>query len=352
MSNVPPPSNYSSSYPPLFRPNSTPTRVVDQDDPTTHNPGSDPLPVIDLHGLNHDAKHTLAEACKVWGIFRLVNHGIPITLLNQLHDHAKELLSLSFESKQALRSGSMSYFWGTPALTPSGLAIASERSPSSLSINWVEGFNIPLSQLSVLQADGDPILDTFRHLLDEYGRHQSRVATTIFKAMAENLNLLGQEKCKSYISPSTGFIRVYRYPRCSESNHNNRASAWGMDAHADSSVISILNHHDQVGGLEVYKDHKWLDIKPIPNTLVVNLGDMTQAMSDDEYKSVKHRVKANKYDDRISIGYFVFPAQNGVIQSSKYKPFTYSDFQAQVQKDLMTMGFKVGLDRFKLNKAS
>lgn len=76
-------------------------------------------------------------------------------------------------------------------------------------------------------------------------------------------------------------------------------------------------------------------------------------MSDDKCKSVKHRVKANKYKERISVGYFVFPAIDAVIQSSKYKPFTYADFRAAVQQDLKTIGYKkVGLGHFKLTHAS
>jgi len=66
---------------------------------------------------------------------------------------------------------------------------------------------------------------------------------------------------------------------------------------------------------------------------------------------VKHRVKVNKEKERFSICYFVFPAEGSVIQSSKYRPFTYSDFQAQVQQDVKTLGFKVGLERFKFKVA-
>uniref|UniRef100_A0A5B7BF90 Fe2OG dioxygenase domain-containing protein n=1 Tax=Davidia involucrata TaxID=16924 RepID=A0A5B7BF90_DAVIN len=330
-------SNFES-YPPLFRPASSPTKGVDLDKPSKQTTDSDPLPVIDLQYLNHDK---LAEACKDWGMFRLVNHGIPMTLLNKLQDHAKELFSLTFESKQALFTNPIAYFWGTPALTPSGVAL--QRGPQAQIINWVEGFNVLLGQLPQLGAE-DPVIDSFGLLLEEYGRHQSRLATTIFEAMAENLKL-GPKQSMSYLSPSTGFIRVYRYPRCSEAHQ-----AFGIDTHTDSSVLSILNQ-DEVGGLQVYKDDQWLNVKPISNTLVVNLGDMMQAMSNDEYKSVKHRVKVNKHEERISIGYFVFPAEDSVIEASKYKPFTYADFRAQVQQDLRTIGIKVGLEHFKLTEA-
>lgn len=59
----------------------------------------------------------LEEACKYWSLFRLVNHGVPSTLLTKLHDQAKQFFSLSFESKQASCSANpVTYFWGTPAL--------------------------------------------------------------------------------------------------------------------------------------------------------------------------------------------------------------------------------------------
>ena len=72
-------------------------------------------------------------------------------------------------------------------------------------------------------------------------------------------------------------------------------------------------------------------------------------MSDDKYKSVKHRVKVNGQRERISIFFFGFPEDDVIIQSSKYKPFTYNEFRAQVQKDVKTVGYEVGLERFKKN---
>lgn len=75
-----------------------------------------------------------------------------------------------------------------------------------------------------------------------------------------------------------------------------------------------------------------------------------QAISNDKYVSVKHRVRVNKQVDRISINYFVFPELDCTIQSSNYKPFTYKDFHAQGQTDIETLGYKVGLEGFKLNR--
>ncbi|XVF19848.1 hypothetical protein REPUB_Repub11eG0146200 [Reevesia pubescens] len=328
--------NNLESYPPFFRQlNGCSSQISSElkNYSTEDTQDSVPIPVVDLQCLSLDK---LGEACKDWGLFRLLNHGIPPSLLSKLQDHANKLFSLSFESKQALLTSPMSYFWGTPALTPSGAALR-----GAININWLEGLNVPLSQLPQFQSE-DPMLDCFRLLLEEYGRHLGRIATTLFEAMSKNLNL-GPKQSESKLAESTGFIRVYRYPPGSLADE-----AWGMIAHTDSSVLSIVNQ-DQVGGLEIFKDNKWLLVNPIPNTLLVHVGDMMQAISDDEYISVKHRVRVNKEEERFSICYFVFPAEGSVIHSSKYKPFTYTDFQEQVQKDTKTLGYKVGLQRFKLN---
>ncbi|GFY99335.1 2-oxoglutarate (2OG) and Fe(II)-dependent oxygenase superfamily protein [Actinidia rufa] len=295
------PPNYYDSYPPLFRPNTTALNGPDPNNLHTPDPepNPDPLPVIDLECLSRDDERPkLAQACQDWGIFRLVNHG-------------RE------------RKG--------PHMPPTN-------------VKWFEGFNVLMNKLSDLHVE-DPLLDSFRLLLDEYGRHQTRLATTIFEAMAKELSL-SQEQSECYLCPSSGLMRVYRYLRWPEADQGS----WGIDAHTDSSVLSILNH-PEVGGFQVQKDDEWFDVEPVPNTLVVILGDMMQAISSDEYKSAKHRVKANKHVERISIGYFVFPDKDGVIRSPKYKPFTYADFRAQIQQDLKTIGYKVGgLHHFKLHK--
>ncbi|GLT81724.1 hypothetical protein SLE2022_001590 [Rubroshorea leprosula] len=324
------------SYPPLFRNLNGHSHISDHHNQTVGDSlDSDPLPLIDLQLPDSDK---LGAACKNWGIFRLVNHGIPPTLTTQLQDSAKMLFSLPFESKQALFNGPVTYFWGTPALTTSGTALR-----GALNINWLEGLSVFHSQVSQVGFQ-DPMINAFRLLLEEYGRHQVRIAKILYGAMSKNLNL--DSKQSQIFSEPIGYHRIYRYP---VSPNPNELS--GMEEHTDSSVLTIL-HQDQVGGLEFFRDNKWLPVKHVPNTLIVNIGDMMQAASDDEYISVKHRVRVNKDEERFSICYFEFPADGAVIHSSKYKPFTYPEFSAQVQEDIKTVGYKVGLPRFKLHPNS
>ncbi|KAL4333383.1 hypothetical protein GQ457_07G042330 [Hibiscus cannabinus] len=309
------------SYPPVFR-HLTGTASP----PPAPSSSSVRIPVVDLESLSLEK---LGEACKEWGVFRLLNHGIPPTLLAKLEEQVKVLFSLSFHSKQTL-----SYFWGTPVPVPVLTPSHSRDAALPLCFNWLEGINVPLTQLPHFHSH-HPMLEDFRHSLEEYGRHLSRIATSLFEAMVKNLNLCPKQS-ESSLDESTGFIRLYRYPP-----RTSVDEACGMMEHTDSSLLSIVNQ-DQVGGLEIFKDNKWLLVNPISDTLLVH------AISDDRYTSVKHRVRVKQQEERLSICYFVFPAKGSVVRSSTYKPFTYSDFQKQVQNDTNTLGYKLGLQTFKL----
>lgn len=166
--------NNLESYPPVLRhldqqqhPSPPPPPNADPDE---EFPDPDPLPIIDLEWLDHEK---LEEACENWGLFRLVNHGVPLTLLKEVQEVAKELFSLSFEAKKNACSDSpVTYFWGTPALTPSGTALT--RSPQNM--NWVEGFSVPLSQLS----NFNPQLPTLESVRSEQHHQQLELFSFVF----------------------------------------------------------------------------------------------------------------------------------------------------------------------------
>ncbi|URE48373.1 2OG-Fe(II) oxygenase superfamily [Musa troglodytarum] len=295
------------------------------------------VPVLDLHRLDPVG---LRGACRDWGLFRLVHHGIPPPLSAALQAQARDLLSLPFDAKRArFCFPGLAYFWGTPALT---LHVKD--------LNWLEGLHIPLGRLSssssAAEFDG---LETFWSLVDEYKQHLARIARTLFEAMAADLKL-DAGLSASYLNEHDGTFRIYRYPKCARAD-----DYFAMEAHTDSSVLSIVNQ-DDVGGLQVLRGGGWSCVEPIADTLIVNLGDIMQASisfsDDDQYKSVEHRVRVNRSKERISLCYFGFPMEDGVISSSRYREFTYREFKEQVQEDIKLSGAKVGLRRFRVNDES
>ncbi|KAJ6725292.1 2-OXOGLUTARATE (2OG) AND FE(II)-DEPENDENT OXYGENASE SUPERFAMILY PROTEIN-RELATED [Salix viminalis] len=149
-----------------------------------------------------------------------------------------------------------------------------------------------------------------------------------------------QENCLS----STCYLRMNRYPPCP-----THPEVFGLMPHTDSDFLTIL-YQDEVGGLQLVKDGKWFAVKPNPEALIVNIGDLFQAWSNDVYKSVQHRVVTNPRVERFSTAYFLCPSYDTEIQSfyepSVYKKFSFRVYRQQVQDDVKKLGRKVGLPRF------
>ncbi|CAD5325099.1 unnamed protein product [Arabidopsis thaliana] len=315
----------SEYYPPEFRPLMSEPNEPEKSTESGLDRSKDiDIPVIDMEHLDMEK---LREACKDWGIFHLENTGIPLTLMSQVKEITESVLSLPFEEKRTLFgvNSPLSYYWGTHTVSPSGKAVT--RAPQESSGHLFEGINIPLASLSRLLALSctDPKLESFRMVMKEYGKHVTRIIVTLFEAIILTLSLeLSGDQKMSYLSESTSVIRVQRYPQCTGSP--------GLEAHTDSSVISIINQ-DDVGGLEFLKDGHWFNV-----------------ISDEEYKSVLHKVgKRMRKKERYSIVYFVFPDKDCMFNSSRYKPFKFLEFEAQVKLDVETHGSKVGLSRFLSN---
>ena len=61
-----------------------------------------------------------------------------------------------------------------------------------------------------------------------------------------------------------------RYPPCPLAS-----KVFGLVPHTDSDFLTIL-FQDQVGGLQLLKDGKWIKVKPNPQALIINIGDLFQ----------------------------------------------------------------------------
>lgn len=63
-------------------------------------------------------------------------------------------------------------------------------------------------------------------------------------------------------------MRMNYYPPCPQPD-----KVIGLTPHSDASGITILLQVNEVEGLQIKKDGKWVSIKPLPNAFVINIGD-------------------------------------------------------------------------------
>ncbi|XVE97914.1 hypothetical protein REPUB_Repub03eG0059900 [Reevesia pubescens] len=101
---------------------------------------------------------------------------------------------------------------------------------------------------------------------------------------------------------------------------------------------TCLEARDHIGGLQIKQEEEWVDVKPVPGVLVINIANVLQIMSNDEYRSVEHRVLANpSQEPRVSIAVFFnasarealcgpFPELTSLEKPALYRQFIYNDY--------------------------
>ena len=122
---------------------------------------------------------------------------------------------------------------------------------------------------------------------------------------------------QSFEPTHTSFLRLNYYPvedPLSDLPDEVRDGAdLGIHHHSDAGAVTILIQ-DDVGGLQVFKDGYWYDVEPIAGAFVVNIGDMVQVWSNDEYRAALHRVQAMSSIDRYSFPFFFNPAYGAIVE--------------------------------------
>ncbi|XWS64071.1 hypothetical protein CRYUN_Cryun06bG0155700 [Craigia yunnanensis] len=296
------------------------------------------LPLIDLSGLS-SRDEMVRQACAVaickasseWGFFQVVNHGISPQLVGKMRSEQVKLFQTPFERKATCGLLNNSYRWGSP------------RATCPKQVSWSEAFHVPLTKVSDEACYGE--FTSLREVMIEFAAAMSKLARLLAGVLTENLDH-GKEAIDNICDERTCFLRLNHYPACPIS-----PEIFGLVPHTDSDFLTILCQ-DQVGGLQLMKDSKWVTVKPNQDALIVNIGDLFQAWSNDVYKSVEHKVVSNAKMERYSIAYFLCPSYDSSIGSftepSIYRKFTFREYRDQVQEDVRKTGYKVGLPRFLL----
>ncbi|KAK9215156.1 hypothetical protein WN944_007159 [Citrus x changshan-huyou] len=79
-------------------------------------------------------------------------------------------------------------------------------------------------------------------------------------------------------------LRMNYYPPCPQPEQ-----VLGFKPHSDGSILTILLQINEMDGLQIKKDGKWFAVKPLPDALIVNVGDVLEIFSNGTYRSIEHR---------------------------------------------------------------
>ncbi|CAK8571214.1 unnamed protein product [Lathyrus sativus] len=277
--------------------NSVPEKDVDYTDSLQQ------LPIIDLGKLlSEDMKgaelEKLGVACKEWGFFQLINHGLSMALVEDVKIGAKELFNLSMEEKSKLlqKPGDMEGF--------GEMVDFSKNEPS----DWVESFYIFTLPSHLRKPHLFPSLPLpFRENLEAYCIKIRELSINIMVFMGKSLGIESDD-IKESLGEGGQSIRMNYYPPCPQPDN-----VIGLKAHTDGSALTVLFQNNEVEGLQIKKDGTWISVKPLPNAFIVSLGDVMEVMTNGVYKSTTHRAIVNSEKERLSIATFYGPEWCGNI---------------------------------------
>ncbi|BBG99954.1 ethylene-forming enzyme [Prunus dulcis] len=224
----------------------------------------------------------------------LVSHGIPTEFLDTVErltkEHYRQCLEQRFKELVASK----------------GLeAVKTEVND----MDWESTFylrHLPKSNISEVPD----LEDQYRNVMKEFALKLEKLAEQLLDLLCENLGLEQGYLKKAFYGtngPTFG-TKVSNYPPCP-----NPELIKGLRAHTDAGGLILLFQDDKVSGLQLLKDGQWIDVPPMRHSIVINLGDQIEVITNGKYKSVEHRVIAQTDGTRMSIASFYNPGSDAVI---------------------------------------
>ncbi|KAG6594510.1 Protein SRG1, partial [Cucurbita argyrosperma subsp. sororia] len=287
-------------------PSTVPLRYVrpNQDPPFQYIDTSPQIPVIDLHKLlfsnnSQDSElHKLHLACKDWGFFQLINHGVSDALVENMKSGVEALFNLPLEEKRKL--------WQKPGdFEGFGQSFVFSEEQK---LNWGDLFAVFILPAYLRKPHLFPNLPLpFRDDLDAYALEMEILAMKLLDLMAKALKMEGCEM-RELLGGGIVSTRMNYYPPCPQPE-----LVIGLNNHSDASGLTILLQVNEMEGLQIRKDGRWIPVQPLPNAFVVNIGDILEIVTNGIYRSIEHRVTVNSAKERLSLAFFYSPRLDGEI---------------------------------------
>ncbi|KAL4341764.1 hypothetical protein GQ457_08G007960 [Hibiscus cannabinus] len=230
------------------------------------------IPIIDLKGAESEGRREIVEAIRdaaqTWGYFRMVNHGVPISTMEnmihairQFHEQPNEVKK-DWYSRNENRQRLVDYHTNTKG--------ASWR--DTLALEFPDG-----------DINEQAIPQVCRKATNEYMKYIVPLKDTLSELISEALGLR-RDYLASIESMKGALIQCHYHPPCPQPE-----LTLGTASHTDPSFLTILLENN-IDGLQVLHQDQWI-------------------VSNDKFRSVTHRVLAGRVGPRISAPCFFAPTR-------------------------------------------
>ncbi|XP_071720415.1 feruloyl CoA ortho-hydroxylase F6H1-3-like [Rutidosis leptorrhynchoides] len=280
------------------------------------------IPVIDMSN-SEDPKviKAICDAAENWGFFQIVNHGVPLSVLEDVKDATKRFFALPANEKKKY------LFKNSP--TKNVRLVTSFIPEVDKVLEWKDYLSCFYVSNDEAMAFWPPVC---RDQVLEYMNKSEPLIKRLLEVLMTRLGISKLDETNQPFLMGSRRMNLNYYPICP-----NPELTVGVGGHSDVSTLTVLLQ-DQTRGLYVRKldSDNWVHVPPINGSLTINIGDALQIMSNCRYKSIEHHVVANGHENRVSVPIFVNPRPSDIIgplpqvigrgEKALYKKVLYSDY--------------------------
>lgn len=301
------------------------------------------VPVIDLTPYRDGTDkagvaRAVDRACRDIGFLVLAGHGVGANLIERTRVAGRAFFDLPLAEKQRVARPAPTVARGYIGLEEE--SVGRSRDPSATAGDLNESLMIGPVDLPdpAYAAAGGPHFapnlwpdnpPALRPAWTEYYRAMGGLAQTLMRVFALALGH-PEHHFDPMVDRHISRLRVRNYPAPTVPPQPGQIRA---GAHSDYGSLTILCTEDRAGGLQVCgAEGKWSDVPILPDTFIVNIGDLMARWTNDTWVSTLHRVvnppaDAGAASRRQSLVFFHNPNWDAPVSSlvpgaAKYPPTT------------------------------
>ncbi len=275
------------------------------------------IPSLDIRRFDTDKDAFVAElgaAYREWGFCGISGHGLSTDMLAHAYDVFKQFFALPNEVKMKYH---LKGTGGARGYTPFGIETAKDSKYPDLKEFWHIGRELPAdskyADVMLPNVWPEEVPDFKQY---GYGLYQAldELGTRVLQALALHIKL-PQDFFADKTNNGNSILRPIHYPPITAPDIPNVRAG----AHEDINFITLLVGAS-AAGLEVLS-HKgeWVPFTAEADTIVVNIGDMLQRLTNHVYPSTTHRVvnppgEAAR-NPRYSVPFFLHPNPDFLIET-------------------------------------
>ncbi|GLJ45138.1 hypothetical protein SUGI_0950240 [Cryptomeria japonica] len=241
------------------------------------------LPLVDMSEPPEQIIQKISAACQEWGFFQVVNHSIPLDVVENARKAARGFFELPVEEKLK---------WARDEGKTDQIAgYGRTEGFRGQHTDWMDSLYAFLAPDSLKAPHLWPSTPTdYRETIEELGKESNKLIMHLLSIISKDLGMPTEGLGKEFAGYNL-FYRANYYPPCPHPD-----KVLGTHAHTDHGAITILVQDNLCDGLQVEeKSGGWISVAPLPGTLVINLGESLVKVSRGKYRIALHRgVVTNK----------------------------------------------------------